>query len=74
MIETQVSLEEQDYEAAKKQAEAEGISLAELIRRALRDQLSAEPDKPWMQYIGIIEDGDPNPAESIDDIVYLESD
>ena len=36
MIRTQVSLDKQDYALAKKEAKALGISLAELVRRAVR--------------------------------------
>jgi hypothetical protein len=38
MIRTQVSLTEEEYDAAQKEAERLGISLSELLRRSLRPQ------------------------------------
>lgn len=40
MIRTQISLDKDEYALAKKQAAALGISIAEFIRRAVREQLS----------------------------------
>jgi hypothetical protein len=70
MIRTQVSLSEQEYEAAKCEAVRLGISLAELLRRSLRTLLPADDSKPWMRYAGMIESGDPESSRRIDDIVY----
>jgi len=70
MIRTQISLPEEDYVAAKAEAERLGISLAELIRRSLKETLPANPDKPWMRYAGMIETGDPESSRRIDEIVY----
>jgi hypothetical protein len=70
MIRTQVSLSEQEYEAAKREAARLGISLAELVRRSLRNLLPADDSKPWMRYAGMIESGDPESSRRIDDIVY----
>lgn len=42
MIRTQISLSEEDYEAAKREAERLGISLAELLRRSLKAVLPAD--------------------------------
>jgi Ribbon-helix-helix protein, copG family len=39
MIRTQVSLDKQEYTLAKKEAKALGISVAEFVRRAVRDRL-----------------------------------
>ncbi|NJN47043.1 MAG: hypothetical protein HC808_11790 [Candidatus Competibacteraceae bacterium] len=49
MIRTQVSLTEEEYEAAKKEAQQLGISLAELLRRSLRSIMPVDNSKPWMQ-------------------------
>ena len=57
MIRTQISLSEEEYEAAKREAQRLGISLAELLRRALRPLLPADASKPWMRYAGFIESG-----------------
>ncbi len=70
MIRTQISLSEQEYEAAKREAARLGISLAELLRRSLRSILSVDDQKAWMRYAGMIESGDPESSRRIDDIVY----
>ena len=70
MIRTQVSLEKQEYALAKKEAKALGISLAEFVRRAVRDKLPISKNPPWMRYAGMVASGDPNSSLSIDEIVY----
>jgi hypothetical protein len=70
MIRTQVSLDKEEYELAKQQAAALGISLAEFIRRAVRERLPVHGDGPWMKYAGFVQSGDPRSSQSIDEIVY----
>ena len=70
MIRTQISLDEQEYVLVKKEAAALGISVAELVRRALQQVLPANAQAPWMRYAGLVESGDPNSSQSIDEIVY----
>jgi hypothetical protein len=70
MIRTQISLERKEYALAKKQAAALGVSLAELVRRALRQNLPRVGEAPWMRYIGFVESGNPNSSQTIDEIVY----
>ena len=78
MIRTQVSLDERAYEAAKKEARRLGISVAELIRRALGRMLAAsEPRaghagdlRPWMRFSGIVDSGDPGSSLTVDEVVY----
>jgi hypothetical protein len=70
MIRTQISLPPDDYAAAKREAVRLGISLAELFRRSLKAALPASQDKPWMQYAGMVESGDPESSRNIDDVVY----
>jgi hypothetical protein len=70
MIRTQISLHENEYSAAKREALRLGISVAELMRRSLRMLLPADPSKPWMKYAGMIETGDSSSSQKIDDIVY----
>lgn len=70
MIRTQISLSEKEYAAAKEEARRLGISLAELLRRALRSVLRVDESKPWMRYAGMVESGDPNSSQSVDDAVY----
>jgi hypothetical protein len=59
MIRTQVSLDEQEYALAKKEARALGIPIAEYVRRAIRES-----------YAGFVESGDRRSSQSIDEIVY----
>ncbi len=74
MIRTQISLSEEEYEAAKREAERLGISLAELLRRSLRTMLPADKSKPWMRYAGMVASGDAHSSRRIDDIVYGQKD
>ena len=70
MIRTQISLTKDEYAAAKREAARLGISLAELLRRALRTVLPVNDTKPWMRYAGMVETGDPASSQRIDDVVY----
>jgi hypothetical protein len=70
MIRTQISLSEPEYRAAKREAERLGISLAELLRRSLRSVLPVDESAPWMRFAGMIETGDPNSSQRVDEIVY----
>jgi hypothetical protein len=70
MIRTQVSLSEQEYEAAKREAERLGISLAELLRRSLRGIVPPEAGPGWMRYAGMVSSGDPRASQSVDELVY----
>ena len=74
MIRTQVSLEEQDYKLAKKEAEALGISVAEYVRQAIRRVLPPLGQPVWMRYAGLIESGNPRSSQTIDDVVYGDKD
>lgn len=70
MIRTQVSLPREDYEDAKNEAKRLGISVAELMRRALRTLLPVDRSKAWMRHAGMVESGDPRSSQHIDDVVY----
>jgi hypothetical protein len=70
MLRTQVSLDEQDYKTAKKEAAALGISVAEYVRRAIHSALPPSAQPNWMRYAGLVESGDPQSSQSIDEIVY----
>ncbi len=72
MIRTQISLSEDEYDAAKREAQRLGVSLAELLRRSLRTLLPADESKAWMRYAGMVETGDPESSRKIDDVVYGE--
>ena len=70
MIRTQISLSKEEYEAAKAEASRLGVSLAELLRRSVRHLLPADETKPWMRYAGMVETGEKNASQKIDEIVY----
>ena len=70
MIRTQVSLDKNEYDLAKMQAAALGISLAEFIRRAVRELLPVKEEGAWMKYAGFVTSGDPHASQSIDELVY----
>ena len=70
MIRTQVSLDDKEYKLVKDQARAMGISIAEVIRRAIRDALPADEKAPWMAYAGLVETGDSESSQNIDEIIY----
>ena len=46
MIRTQISLTQNEYEAAKREARRLGISMAELLRRSLRTLIPGDSSKP----------------------------
>jgi hypothetical protein len=70
MIRTQISLPADEYELVKKQARILGISIAEVIRRAVRDALPYSEAGAWMRFAGLVESGDPKSSQSIDEIIY----
>jgi hypothetical protein len=74
MIRTQISLESREYLLARKEAKELGISVAEFVRRAIRDVLPVEGRAPWMRYAGFVESGNPKSSQSIDEIVYGQKD
>ena len=70
MIRTLISVDETEYKLAKKEAKALGISIAEFVRRAIRQSLPTTTDKPWMRYVGMVDSGDPQSSQSVDELVY----
>lgn len=70
MIRTQVSLDQSEYALAKKEAKAQGISVAEFVRRAIRQMLPPKSNAPWMRYAGMVESGNPRSSRTIDELVY----
>jgi hypothetical protein len=70
MLRTQVSLDPEDYKLAKREAAVLGISVAEYVRRAIRNALPATTQPPWMRYAGLVESGNPRSSQAIDEIVY----
>jgi len=74
MIRTQISLDEQEYASTKREAKSLGISTAEFVRRAIRQALPADEEKPWMKFAGFVESGNPGSSQSVDEIVYGQKD
>lgn len=71
MIRTQVSLNPHLYEDAREEARKQGISFAELVRRALAQILPPrDTDRPWMDLAGRIEQGGEEASQTIDAVVY----
>ena len=70
MIRATISLDDREYELAKEEAHALGISVAEFVRRAVREALSPAADGPWMRFAGLVETGDSRSSQSIDELVY----
>lgn len=71
MIRTQVSLDAEMYERARREARRQGISFAELCRRSLaRILASGEEDPPWMRFAGVLEGGGTGASRSVDAVVY----
>jgi len=70
VIRTQISLSEEQYEAAKEEARRRGISRAELLRRSLRTMLPIDETKPWMRLAGMVESGDSSSSQRIDEVVH----
>ena len=73
-VSLQIKLSKREYDAAKREAKRLGISFAELLRRSLRTLLPVDEFKPWMRYAGMIETGEPDASQKIDDIVYGQKD
>ena len=70
MIRVQISFDEKESALVAREAKARGISVAELVRRAVRQTLLARGTAPWMRFIGFVESGDPESSRKIDELVY----
>ena len=70
VIRTQISLPPDEYELVKRQAHTLGISIAEVIRRAVRDALPHGEGGAWMRFAGCVESGTPKSSQSIDEMIY----
>ena len=56
--------------SARMEAARLGISLAELLHRALRGMLPVDTYRPWMRYAGMVGSGDPESSASVDEVVF----
>jgi predicted CopG family antitoxin len=73
MIRTQISLDNEVYEEAKREARCEGVSLAEFFRRALDRALEPRrrgDGRLWMRHAGSLASCDPDASRSVDVVVY----
>jgi hypothetical protein len=70
MIRTQISLDPLEYALVRREARALGISVAEFVRRAIRNGLPAREQAPWMRYAGLVESGNPQSSQTVDEVVY----
>jgi len=71
MIRTLVSFDEDMYRAAREEARRQGISFAELCRRAVARVLVPTGDRPpWLRLAGVLASGDPTASRSVDRVVY----
>lgn len=70
MAKLHISLSEAEHIAAKREAARLGISLAELLRRFLRAMFRVDEPKPWMRFAGMVDTGDPQSSQKIDEVVY----
>jgi hypothetical protein len=74
MIRTQISLDEHEYARVKAQAKVLGISVGEFVRRAVRESLPSQCSGPWMKFTGFVETGNTRSSQTVDDVVYGQSD
>jgi hypothetical protein len=71
MVRTQISLDEDIYKEAQQEARRQGISFAELCRRALVTTLPPRSDdRPWMRHAGTVDIPFPDASQTVDDVVY----
>jgi hypothetical protein len=71
MVRTQISLDKKAYREAQREARRQGISFAELVRRALARTLGERRrESGWMRFAGAFRSGDAEASRSVDAVVY----
>lgn len=71
MIRTQISLDPELYEEARREAASRGISFAELVRRALAQVVRQDGgEAPWLRLAGAVEEAGPDASLTVDAVVY----
>jgi hypothetical protein len=70
MVRTHIRFDEDEYARAQAEAKTLGISVAEFVRRAVRNALQSTGNRPWMRFVGFVESGDPASSQSVDSVVY----
>ena len=74
MVRTQISLDNQDHARAKKRAAELGISLSELVRRALRSELGERAGRGDLSDLfGILDSGHTDTSSRVDELVSQET-
>ena len=74
MIRTQISLDDQEYDLAKKEAQSLGIPVAEFVRLAVSEALPPQGAGAWMKFAGFVESGNPRSSLSVDEKFYGQKD
>lgn len=69
MIRTRFRLTEQEYRAARAEAERLGISFTDLVRRSLRGLIQSADEPVWMRYAGMVNSATES-GPSVDEVVY----
>ena len=72
MVHLQVSLTRQEHAVVKAQAKTLGISVTEVVSRAIRDANFSAIETPWMKFAGFVETS--SSGRTIDDVVYFQKD
>ncbi|MGH7899535.1 MAG: CopG family transcriptional regulator [Candidatus Binatia bacterium] len=72
MIRTQISLDPDEYRAAKDESRRQGVSIAEFVRRAVARSLGRRrrSGRPWMRHAGAVSSGDPEASARVNEVVY----
>jgi hypothetical protein len=70
MIRAQIRFDKQEYALIKEEAKALGVTVAGLVRRAVRQTLPPGNQPPWMRYAGFVGSGNALSSQLIDEIVY----
>ena len=74
MKRTQISLSLDQYEAVKRMAEEREISLSQVLRDAIQDEMDQERARVerMLSIIGMVEGTDPLGSVTVDEVVYGE--
>ena len=70
MARISLSLTEYEYELVKKETRVLRVSIAEVIRRAIRHTVPSHEGGSWMRFAGSVATGNRNSSQSVDRIVY----
>jgi hypothetical protein len=65
-----VRLTDEEYYQAVREAKKQGLTMSGFLRRSLRDLLPIVNPAPWMRFAGMIQSGDSESSQRVDEIVY----